>query len=212
MYQTTQHKALSGVSDFSVQIAALKDVATGIKLIPLDERITIATAKKLVGLSLDAGRPMTGKAIEMSESISNMAVTEQIRMAANSVFDGIQRDIQPLLFDIIRPAEQAGQSTVPSAPFQAAVAKQIQAIVRGWETLAFLEEIKPLVLTLIDETIVMVHKIGEVFKNISKVVSEPFDNALDKLDNLVESTVDLTKWAVIGTGVFLLWYYGLRKK
>ena len=201
--------------DFSGQIAALEEIARGIETSPPEPQITVDIARKMVGAALDAGSPLTAKAIEMSRSITNIFVIDQIVLAANSVSDGIKADILPLLVNIINPARRAGIALVPSAPFQRALAKQIRAIIRGWETLHFLEEIKPFILRNMPATLGLIAKIGDLWVKVAEVVSAPFVAAIEAADNLAKaakSGVDIVMWTTIGGGLFLLYWYGLRKK
>jgi hypothetical protein len=224
MYQSTGHAVGSYQAqgalfiqpeDFSAQIAALNEIAVGIETSRPEPQITIATANKFVKAAIEAGTPLTDKAIEMSKKLTNVFVTDQIVLAANSVFDGLQSDILPLIFNVIRPAKAAGLALVPSAPFQRALAKQVRAITRGWETLAFLEDIKPFILRNMPATLGLIAKIGSLWVAVAEVISEPFVAAVEAADNLAKaakSGVDIVMWTTIGGGLFLLYWYGLRKK
>jgi hypothetical protein len=203
-----------GAADFSSQIADLKEIARGIETAKVEPLITVATAKKLLEDAIIAGKPMTDKAQEMIGSISNLAVTSQIQMAAGSVFDSIQSNLLPILVNIIRPAQASGQALVSSSQLQRALPKHIRAIIRGYETLHFLESIKPLPLRILGATMGVVATIGKVWETIAEVVSAPFLAAVEAAKDAADAAdkgLGIAKWLTIGGLGFLVYWYGIRK-
>jgi hypothetical protein len=201
--------------DFTSQIAALRDIATGIESAKIEPTISVETAKDMLSFALEAGRPLTAKAIEMSKSITNIFVTDQIVLAANSVFDSLRANINPLVFNVVNPARRANIAEVPSRQFQVATAKHIRAIIRGWETLHFLEDIKPFVLRNMPFTLGLIAKIGALWEEVAEIVSAPFVAAVEAADNVAKAAqkgLEITKWLTIGGVAFLVYWYGLRKK
>jgi predicted RecB family endonuclease len=211
----TSYQAQGASDDFSEPISTLQEVARGIESAKIESQITTAKGLEMVKLALDLGRGMTKTAQEMDAKLVNILVQDQIFLAADSSFQSIQKNIMPLLQNVVQPAQRAGQALISSAGFQQAISSHIRAIIRGYETLAFLEDIKPTILRILGGALTIASKIGDAFLSVAEVISAPFKAAVDaagELGDKLEEGKDIVMWATIGGIAFLVYWYGLRKK
>ena len=199
---------------FEPQIVTLKEVARGIETAKIEDQITTAKGQEMLLLALKMGSELTDKALEMIQKLTNLAVTNEIGLAASSVSDSFQKNIGPLLFSTTQ-AKREGRALISSFGFQRAIAAHMRATVRGFETLAFLEDIKPGILCALGKVLTIASKIGAVFVSIGEVISAPFEAAIEAAGDLGKAAdigLEITKWLTIGGGLFLLYWYGLIKK
>jgi hypothetical protein len=200
---------------FEPQINTLKEVVRGIESAEIEPQILEAKGREMMQLALDMGKELTDKAASMRGKLTNIFVKDQLLLPINDVFDSNVKNIFPIVSNVLNPAKRSGQALVSSAGFQRAIASHVRAVIRGFETLAFLEDIKPGILCALGKVLSIAAKIGDLIVSVGKVISAPFEAAIEAADNLgkaADKGLKTVTMLTIGGGLFLLYWYGLRKK
>lgn len=210
-YQPVQGVLFADAEDFSEDVKKIRAIAEAIRAAPMPERIPVAKAELLLDRVFQISRNFSDQTERMVKDITNIFVSPRITFTQSSVHNDFLKKINPLVFDVIRPAKARGEATVPSNQLQRNVSSFLMSVVFGFEALQQIDEAKPFLIRNMPGTLSLFVSLGRAAELVSEFVFEPLKQALNAAGDSMKMLIEIIKWGSVAGGLYML-YKALEPK
>jgi hypothetical protein len=197
--------------DFSEQIAVIQKMGDEILKNPLPPEISIKDAYALIDANFKLNLELHKQCEQMRAD--HFFFDIPIRKGCQVIFDYFTTYVMALSARTLQ-AKRAGQATVSSEGFNQYLAGHLHQVAQTYEALALISFINSS-LFLSFPVLAVTVKIGEVWQDVLEVAGAGLKAATDAanaLGSAFSKLGDIIKWATIGGGLFMLYWYVLKPK